>query len=399
MGLSMSAPQKKAEELLSACTWAVVRRRTDEDTTVVGTAFLVSSSGHFLTAGHLIAEAEGTDQVSFRAPDGKEHPITVLKRVHDDESGADYALCKVKLSSGPALPLSFARSPRGSATSRGFGQTTGDASPSTGNLIGSLDVDGKAANRLFLYISQQAGDPGFSGSAVFSQEAGGVVAIQTEASASTTGPHRDTVLTFPVFHLRELLAAHVDLWTRAGWLIRSALLAAAARPWRLLATFCIVMLFCLGSYYAFRLVNTFDRLALFGRPEYLILDSQESVFWGSPVADAFNASGPNLKTDFTPFVRANKIDGLVISLDAMYESIARCTNEDVCLEQPVCPVMYSVLWGFYSRYWPFLDDHYALLNRGRSPETRKFLRTKCAVERKFNCDKVGDQSDVCLTTS
>jgi hypothetical protein len=391
---------ERPEDLLERSTGAVVHQPPDGESEVVGTGFVVSPTGHVLTAGHLVVKVPA-DELRFRLADGTEHGLVVLDSKFDEPSGTDYALCTVNAPCRAFLPLSFARGPRGTARSRGYGQTTGAATPSTGDLIGSLDFGGIPANRVFLYISQQAGDPGFSGSAVYSKEAGGAVALQTEASIRGTGPHRDTVLAYPLFHLKGLLSRHVDLWTRLTWYARSLLASAAARPWRLLTAVGIIAAIGLGGYVTYRTLATYDRLAIFGREGYLVMEAQESAFWVSPAALEFNAGVRDeqidLATAMPSLLRNHDMSSLVISLDSLYESIARCTNEDVCLEQPVCPVMYGVLWDFYSRYWPFLDEYYAALGRDTSPQTRRFLRTRCASERGAHCDEVDNEPDVCLT--
>lgn len=187
-----------SHDLLAQATCAVLI-----DGEVAGTAWLVNDEGYLLTAGHVLGEKEPLNEVKVRFEDDRFRIAHKIQWRFQREIGLDFAI--LKLNDYPKryqpLPISAARSVSGRFKLHGYGQTLGDPATGGGEFVGVVDRQNSAKNRLFRLRSQELGEAGFSGGAVYNTETSSVVAIQIEAAQRKIGSTRDTILAMPLYRI------------------------------------------------------------------------------------------------------------------------------------------------------------------------------------------------------
>lgn len=182
------------------------------DGKIRGTAWLASAEGHLVTAGHIL----GTDtpyhekiEVCF-SEDTRRMAHKVLWG-YQREMGVDYAILKLDspLPGRRPLPISLSKSVTGTFKVYGYGKSLQYLSVGTGQFLGAYDWQNSQNNRVFLLDSKQLGEGGYSGAAIFSNELQAVVAVQTGATQTITGPGRDTILAMPLYRIPPIWAENV----------------------------------------------------------------------------------------------------------------------------------------------------------------------------------------------
>jgi hypothetical protein len=189
----------KADELIAQATCAVLREGR-----VSGTAWLVSAKGHLLSAGHLFVDPNLPEDVEVRFSEQAPRIAHRIISQYDKDTGIDFAVLELKDPGREPLPIFLAQECKGSFRVQGYGRTLGDRSSGTGQFVGPVDLRNSEAFRLFRLRSQELGEGGYSGAAIFSDELQAVVAIQTEASTEKLGAGRDTVLALPLYRVARL---------------------------------------------------------------------------------------------------------------------------------------------------------------------------------------------------
>jgi tetratricopeptide (TPR) repeat protein len=194
------------DDLLTQATCSVIDKKK-----VIGTAWLVSENGHLLTAGHIIGERNPLKSVYIQFPEDHPREAYKIQWSYQPESGDDFAILKLTdLSANrQPLPISLTEKISGSFRLRGYGISLREQSVGTGELVGHFDPQNAPENRLFQLRSQELGEQGYSGAAVFSDIKDAIVAIQIESTTTNVGPGRDTILAMPLYRIAqkwELLA-------------------------------------------------------------------------------------------------------------------------------------------------------------------------------------------------
>ncbi|RME40982.1 MAG: serine protease, partial [Caldilineae bacterium] len=212
------------DDLLAQATCAVLI-----DGQVRGTAWLVSSDGYLLTAGHVLGVDAPREQVEVRFPEDVPREAYKIQWGYQRDMGIDFAV--LKLVSPPLerrpLPVSLARFVSGPFSAHGYGLTLHDRSVGKGVFVGTFDPQNSPGNRLFQLRSAELGEGGYSGAAVFSHRLQAVVAIQIEATRAATGAGRDTILAMPLYRIAPQWTLLNRLAVRTSFL--PALLKAARR--------------------------------------------------------------------------------------------------------------------------------------------------------------------------
>lgn len=187
-----------SHDLLAQATCAVLI-----DDEIAGTAWLFNDEGYLLTAGHVLGEKEPLNEVKVRFEDDICRTAHKIQWCFEKEIGLDFAI--LKLNDYPKryqpLPISGARSVSGRFKLHGYGQTLGDPATGGGEFVGVIDRQHSSKNRLFRLRSQELGEAGFSGGAVYNIELGCVVAVQIEATQRSIGSTRDTILAMPLYRI------------------------------------------------------------------------------------------------------------------------------------------------------------------------------------------------------
>ena len=193
-----------ADELLTQATCAVLIEGQ-----TVGTAWLVDYQGHLLTAGHVLCQnlescSDIYDEVHVQFADDKPCLARKVEWAFQNEINLDFALLKLTempLNRQP-LPVSLARSWSGRFRLYGYGESLAVLTAGVGMFVG---LYGFESSRLFRLSSRELPDEGFSGGAVYSEELGAVVAIQSRAGRSKLGPTSETVLAMPLYRIADKL--------------------------------------------------------------------------------------------------------------------------------------------------------------------------------------------------
>lgn len=387
------------EDELQAATVPVLRVRGDAD--VIGTAIALSPAGVFVTAGHLfvVQHAEG-DTYAIRTADGAVREIMLREHEYDDARGRDYAIFTVaELSRHAYATAAFPRQARGALELRGYGRMLVEQSTAKGTFTGRLDIRGQPGDRLFQYQSQQAGDIGFSGSGIYSAHRGAVVAIQTEAVPALTGPHHETVLGFPLWHIRSALRAHAGWGTQVSWLVSAAMRALAYRPLRYLGLAAMFALVVGLGYFGIRLSLTYQQLSRFSDPVYVVADVAETDFWtvdaGVEYTKMINAEQIDHEVAIVSFIEKEGMKKTILTIDKFYEEAAECVNGGRCLADITCGPMYKKLWDFHHVYYPLLNKYYNDLDQLGTRPLSEYLSSSCESQRVAICTSVNNEGEFC----
>lgn len=197
-----------SDDLLAQATCAVLIEGK-----IAGTAWLVSQEGYLLTAGHLFGQNNPLPEVEVQFIDDIPRKVCQILTDFQREMGIDFALLKLDELSidRQPLPVSLARSVKGTFTLRGYGEALRNAATGTGEFTGVVDRQDSSFNRLFRLRSGELVDVGFSGGAVYSNQLDAVVAIQIEAGDDPFSPLAQTVLAMPLYRIAELWEPLTDL--------------------------------------------------------------------------------------------------------------------------------------------------------------------------------------------
>jgi AdoMet-dependent heme synthase len=192
---------ESADERLRQATCAIL-----VDSQVRGTAWLLNREGLLLTAGHVLGESNPLDKVQVRFPEDVPRDAYKIVWFYQPEAGVDFAV--LKMASSPddrePLPISLDREVTGEFRVRGYGRSLLDQSCGLGEIVGTFDPQNQPALRLLRLRSPELAEPGYSGGAVFIDQANAVVGLQTEAAQATAGAGRDTVLAMPLYRIAQI---------------------------------------------------------------------------------------------------------------------------------------------------------------------------------------------------
>lgn len=170
---------------------------------ITGTAWLVSDDGLLVTAGHILGKETPLDTVEIRFPEDAPLRAHKLNWGFQPTMGIDFAILKIDdwQANRQPLPIALSQEVDGEFILRGYGVTFVDQSGGKGTFLGPFDPQNSQSNRMFVLRSSEIGEGGYSGAAVFSEKLGAVVAVQVEATTKKTGPHRDTILSMPLYRI------------------------------------------------------------------------------------------------------------------------------------------------------------------------------------------------------
>jgi tetratricopeptide (TPR) repeat protein len=176
------------------------------DGQIRGTAWLVTDTGHLLTAAHILGTSNPVNRVEIRFAEDIPREAYKIQWDYQPETGTDFAV--LKLTHPPAkhypLPISLAREVvGGDFRSCGYGVTLQDRSEGTGSFVGIFDPQDFPGNRLFRLRSQELGEGGYSGAPIFSEALQAVVALQIESVIRKVGAGRDTILAMPIYRIAQ----------------------------------------------------------------------------------------------------------------------------------------------------------------------------------------------------
>lgn len=384
---------------LDDATGIILKTEDDGSTKRLGTGFSISPIGHVLTAGHLF---EDGDNLAIEFENLGRFALSVEKHKVVPESGADFAICRAKAGCKTRFPfvaLRFPRTCNGNVALRGYGATLHDKSSAQGSFVGFLDVGGRASNRLFQFSSAQSGEKGFSGSGVLSLSYGAVVAIQTEAVGVSVGPQRDTVLAYPLTHIRSEITAGVPLLTRWAWLICSQCRTVLKRPLYLFFAVLLMLTGIIGPILAARVLNTAWHISRFAYDsDYSKKDIEESRFWAGPLGQQFAKDNPDPTTyhqNIHAFVVKNKLDHTILDLSGRYEALANCAIQGLCISKIVCHSEFDRIWIFYHAYQGFFRQHQALMNFAPDTKMMEFLKRQCPTQLEKRCTSIDSRQGIC----
>ncbi len=190
---------------LAQATCAVVPHRSAGLESSLGTAWLVTDQGHLLTAGHVVRDgyrADGTGRVWLLFTDTEQAvPATyVFPPEVDIATGLDFALLQLEQSAARVpLPFTLVSRAEGAVTLHGYDAALPRAqSVGTGTLLGNVLRNAFTQHYLFRYAGPTVARAGFSGAAVYSEDVGAVIGIQTEAE-----PDRATAFALPLARIAE----------------------------------------------------------------------------------------------------------------------------------------------------------------------------------------------------
>lgn len=150
----------------------------------VGTAWLVSSEGHLLTAGHLLGTAEPKKEIYVQFLGEAPCLANRVSWGYQKEMGIDYAVLKLDFQSEqyrflPIQLIESASSNLGEFRLYGFGISLKYMCACKGHFIGNYER--LNCHRVFRFRSEDADERGYSGSAIFSDKLQAVVALQIQA--------------------------------------------------------------------------------------------------------------------------------------------------------------------------------------------------------------------------
>lgn len=185
------------EELIQATCAVII------DEKVQGTAWLFSHEGYLLTAGHVLGKQNPVEELQVRFSEDTPRRAYKIQWGYQKEMGIDFAI--VKIDDLPTdrmpLPISLAQQISGDFKLHGYGKSLFDRSGGKGEFISPFDPQNTRSNRLFQLRSQELGEGGYSGGAVYSDQLRAVVAVQVEATRANTGAGRDTILAMPLYRI------------------------------------------------------------------------------------------------------------------------------------------------------------------------------------------------------
>ncbi|MDQ2975485.1 MAG: serine protease [Acidobacteriota bacterium] len=192
-------PKPSVDELLAQAVCAIFVDNSK------ATGWLFSEEGHLLTVGHVFPpDAQGTD-VEVQFLDDIPRKAHKLYSAYSQQTADDFAILQLEdsapLANREPLPVAFVPSVKGQWRLQGYGKTLGQQSGGRGEFVGLAQVQNSSDDFFFKLDSKQAGESGFSGSPIFSEELQAVVAIQTEATIADLGAERDTVLAVPLYRI------------------------------------------------------------------------------------------------------------------------------------------------------------------------------------------------------
>lgn len=172
---------------------------------IVGTAWLVSSEGFLITAGHLLGEENHVDSVDIQFSNDIPRKASCIRWGVIRDMGIDFAVLRIASEHIPQvaapIPIALPHSVSGDFCLVGYGVTLESLSTGSGTFAGYLDVQNSVEHRLFQLETGSSGEAGYSGAAVYSHELGAAVAIQIEAVDKRSGTHSNTVLAMPLFRI------------------------------------------------------------------------------------------------------------------------------------------------------------------------------------------------------
>lgn len=212
----MPKPKKTAvDAYLMQATCAVVQRNKENKSEAIATAWLASSEGHLVTAGHTFSEKQKTGTtVEIQFLNEAPKPALIVETVHDKAAGLDFAILKLSTPPEEREPLKFmlVNEASGEFLLRGYGSSLPNSqSPGKGEFIGQNIRAGDTEHVLFQLRSPELAFEGFSGGAVFSPQLGAVIAIQIEARKDS-----DTILAMPLFRIPKYWAEIANLASLPG---------------------------------------------------------------------------------------------------------------------------------------------------------------------------------------
>ncbi|MCI5125400.1 MAG: hypothetical protein D3925_13235, partial [Candidatus Electrothrix sp. AR5] len=178
----------------------------------VGTAWLASSEGHLLTAGHLLGRNKPEKRIQIQFSGDIPRIAYRVGWGYQEEMGIDFAVVQLedKLPNRHPLPVQLPRSVSGGFRLHGYGKNLAYLSSANGKFGGSYNREGYI---LFQVDSKQVREEGYSGGAIVSDELRAVVAIQIQTTSASIGAGRDTVATMPLYRIARLWE---PLYTIAG---------------------------------------------------------------------------------------------------------------------------------------------------------------------------------------
>ena len=196
------------DDLLAQATCAVLSGPPDTASDAIATAWLASSTGYLLTAGHVVNDRHAGDDVWVRFLDAEPVVTTLDQAVFDKAHALDFALLKLREpTSRTPLPIQLVAHLQGEVSVRGYGSNLPKAQSGATAPAGLVYLRGESRqNYYFPYRSRQLSAPGYSGAAVYSASAGAVVALQTEAREND-----EIVLAMPLVRITEYWQELVSL--------------------------------------------------------------------------------------------------------------------------------------------------------------------------------------------
>jgi len=388
----MNLGRDHAIKELEAATGRILGLNAADGMTPLGTCFCVSSDGTVITAGHLLADFE---TYVLKLPGYSESlPLSIAERNYDHSTGTDYAVLKVE--AGVNLPYVAVVSPQrcwGQTLQRGYPVSMNEQTTATGNFVGHVDVQERRDMRLFHFSSAEAGDKGFSGSPIYSVQAGGVVAVQTEGARKSAGPMSSSLLALPLFRIAGTLP--ISTTTRLSWRVRAFVRSIFANI--AIASLAAVGLFAvlgISVVVADYVLSLQKQLEALNDKWFHELSAQESAFWKSEKAKQFveahqgEDAGWNKAID--GFLIENPpMETTVLNLAEIYEKASYCPLGSLCYNDSTCADLYPKIWNFYHAYKGVWDAYEARLHTRADADMVYFLKHYCSRQR----------TDLCRATS
>jgi hypothetical protein len=377
---------------LENSTCAIVRADNRDP---MGTGFLISARGHFLTACHVVQEVEKLG-VRFLDDDRLYHFELVYKN-YDKNLGKDIALCQIRNEKKFCFTgILFKKEVLGDFFSRGYGETLVDQATASGRFLGNLYVDGHKENHLYQMESPQAGEKGRSGAGIFSRSAGGIVALQTEAVIQQIGPQSSSFLAQPLYIYKNEIRKHVDVVTRVRWKIRSHIRSILFSPISHIVQFLLIAALMTGFVNVSRLYITYHQLSKFGEQEFIKANAQETAFW--QYGPGVKLDGDGIKNNLVVILERDNLIKEISVLSSYYESLAKCIMSFLCINSLVCSTEYDRLWAHYHAYKNLWDQQQKTLNTTEIPTIRKLLVKRCVKQRDQRCRAVEYKTAICRDT-
>jgi len=173
---------------------------------LVGTAWLCNKQ-YMITAGHLFQNDHCCSIVFNEKRDttqrSKEYKAEVLYSKNIDENGVDFAILKLEeVVEREYLPLQTNKVNYNDANIISFGYGKTCSGSATGKILGPHFCGQNTNLELIKINSQQLGEFGYSGSAIFDTKIEKVIGIQIEATENGS-KECNTVLAYPIYRLCE----------------------------------------------------------------------------------------------------------------------------------------------------------------------------------------------------